>query len=320
LKAKLGEKTIIILIGLGALSCVYPFHFYIFRWWAHYAMQITLLYWALGLLFLVLRKERLMLYTFMITGFLCMYLKSMSNNGIEYPVKTNLPTVKIAHFNLSYIDDVPNFLYMLRQSNFDIVSAQETTPLWDKLLRDSLRQAYPYRCVISSMGLYGLGVYSKYPFTKCDTFYSGTIPNIVVHLKDELYSKQNIYIVSSYIAPPLYQSAYQDMQKQLKDIVLHLKKLDGAVITMGDYNLPPTATELALFRLKAHLNDSRRGYRPVHGDGHISLFEVPVDHLFYSKHFQCIDFQTIKGLKGERLGITGIYQFMQDSFYVGQKN
>jgi hypothetical protein len=58
----------------------------------------------------------------------------------------------------------------------------------------------------------------------------------------------------------------------------------------------------------------------VHGDGHISLFEVPVDHLFYSKHFQCIDFQTIKGLKGERLGITGIYQFMQDSFYVGQKN
>jgi endonuclease/exonuclease/phosphatase (EEP) superfamily protein YafD len=320
LKAKLGEKGIIILIGLGALSCVYPLHFYIFRWWAHYAMQITLLYWALGLLFLLFRKERLMLYTFMITGFLCMYLKSMSNSGIEYPVKTNLPTVKIAHFNLSYVDDAQSFLQMLRQTNLDIVSVQETTPIWDKIFRDSLRQAYPYRCGVSSMGLYGLGVYSKYPFTKCDTFYSGTIPNIVVHLKDELYSKQNIYIVSSYIAPPLYQSAYQDMQKQLKDIVLHIKKLDGAIITIGDYNLPPTSTELALFRFNAHLNDSRRGYRPVHGDGHISLFEVPLDHLFYSQHFQCIDFQTINGLKGERLGITGIYQFMQDSFYVGQKN
>jgi endonuclease/exonuclease/phosphatase (EEP) superfamily protein YafD len=320
LKAKLGEKGILILIGLGALSCVYPLHFYIFRWWAHYAMQITLLYWALGLVFLMFRKERLMLYTFMITGFLCMYLKSMSNSGLENPIKTNLPTVKMAHFNLSYVDDVPNFLNMLRQTHLDIVSVQETTPIWDKIFRDSLRQAYPYRCVISSMGLYGLGLYSKYPFTKCDTFYSGTIPNIVVHLKDELYSKQNIYIVSSYIAPPLYQSAYRDMQQQLKDIVLHIKQLKGAVITVGDYNLPPTATELALFRFNTHLNDSRRGYRPLHSNGHISIFEVPLDHLFYSNHFQCIDFQTINGLKGERLGITGIYQFMQDSFYVGQKN
>jgi endonuclease/exonuclease/phosphatase (EEP) superfamily protein YafD len=244
----------------------------------------------------------------------------MSNNVLENPVKTNLPTVKIAHFNLSYIDDVSNFIHLLRQKQFDIVSVQETTPIWDKIVRDSLRQAYPYRCLISSMGLYGIGVYSKYPFTKCDTFYSGTIPNIVVQLKDELYSKQNIYIVSSYIAPPLYQSAYRDMQQQLKDIALHIKKLNGAVITLGDYNLPPTSTELALLRLQAHLNDSRRGYRPLHSNGHISLFEVPLDHLFYSKHFQCIDFQTINGLKGERLGITGIYQFMQDSFYVTQKN
>jgi endonuclease/exonuclease/phosphatase (EEP) superfamily protein YafD len=318
LKAKLGENLLMILIGLGALSCVYPLHFYIFRWWAHYAMQISLLYWFLGIVFLMLRREKLMLYTFATTILLCMFLKSLSNTDIEFPTKTNLPTLKIAHFNLSYVEDVPNFLTSLRQTNADVVSVQETTPIWDKIFRDSLNRAYPYRCGITSLDLYGIGVYSKYPFIKCDTFYSGQIPNIVVHLRAD--SLHNIYIVSSYIAPPLYQSAYKAMLKQLKDIALHIKKLNGSVITVGDYNIPPTATDLVLFRYNAHLSDSRRGYRPIHGNGHISLLEVPLDHLFYSQHFQCIDFQTINGEKGERLGITGIYQFMQDSFYVKQKD
>jgi endonuclease/exonuclease/phosphatase (EEP) superfamily protein YafD len=320
LKAKLGEKILIILLGFGAFSCIYPAHFYIIRWWSHYAMQISLFYWALGLVFLVFRQHNLMLYTFVITAFLCMGLKIMSNKDIEYPEKTNMPTLKIAHFNLSYVEDVHYFVHLLRQTKLDVVSVQETTPIWDKIFRDSLQQAYPNHCVISSMGLYGIGVYSKYPFIKCDTFYSGAIPNIVVNLKSELYSKQNIHIVSSYIAPPLYQSAYKDMQKQLKDISLYIKKLNGAIITVGDYNLPPTSGELGLFRFGTDLNDSRHGYRPVQGNGMISLFEVPIDHLYYSKHFQCIDFQTINGFKGERIGITGVYQFMKDSFYVEQKN
>jgi endonuclease/exonuclease/phosphatase (EEP) superfamily protein YafD len=307
-------------LGLGVFCCLYPVHLFIFKWWAHYAMQITLGYWLLGLVFLCFKQERLMLYTFTVAAVLCIFLKVMSNVGIEYPPKTNAPALKIAHFNLSYIEDVPPFLHSLRQLNADLISVQETSPVWNKIFRDSLRRAYPYKCGVESLDLYGLAIYSKYPFVKCDTFYSGLIPNIVVQVKDTQYSKQNIYIVSSYIAPPLYQSAYQDMQKQLKNIALYIEKLKGAIITVGDYNIPPTSTELAFFRSSAKLNDSRRGYRPIHSDGHISLLEVPMDHLFYSYHFQCIDFQTINGIKGERLGISGIYQFMQDSIYAGKKN
>jgi endonuclease/exonuclease/phosphatase (EEP) superfamily protein YafD len=320
LKAKRGEKIVMILLGWGAFCCVYQVHFFIFKWWAHYAMQFTLGYWLLGLVFLCLNREVLMLYTFGVAAVLCMCLKFMSNVGIEYPTKTNAPTLKIAHFNLSYIEEVPPFLQTLRQINADLISVQETNPVWNKIFRDSLRRAYPYKCVVESLDLYSSGIYSKYPFVKCDTFYSGCIPNIVVQVRDTQYSKQNIYIVSSYIAPPVYSSAYQDMQTQLKDISSYIENLKGAIITVGDYNIPPTFTELAFFRYSAKLNDSRRGYRPIHSDGHISLLEVPMDHLFYSYHFQCIDFQTINGIKGERLGISGIYQFMQDSIYAGKKN
>jgi endonuclease/exonuclease/phosphatase (EEP) superfamily protein YafD len=163
-------------------------------------------------------------------------------------------------------------------------------------------------------GLYGIAILSKYPFVNCDTLYIAGIPNIVVCLKSRA-PETKIYIVDSYITPPLFTSAYETMQKQLAGISQYVSNLKYPVITLGDYNMEGTSSVIQDFREKAHLNDSRRGFRPVRNDGHISLFEVPMDHIFYSNHLNCIDFQTISGTAYERMGILGTYQINPDSLF-----
>jgi exonuclease III len=323
LKTSIREKLIIFLLILGFLGCIYPFHFKVYQYWARYAMQISLGYCFLGLIFLTLRRERLMLYTFGITGLLCAWLKVVSDGAMELPTRTNMPIIKLAHFNLSFIEQPTTFFHALRRANPDIISLQETSPIWNKMLKDSLRSVYPHTCQLANIGFYGISLYSKYRPMRCDTFYTeGQVPNLLLTFKDSIYSNRNIYIVCSYVAPPLYESAYRSMQRQLNQISEKVQQLrnHGAIITVGDYNVPSVANELVNFRSKARLSDSRRGFRPIQNDGSISLFEVPQDHILYSEHFQCVDFQTLSGMKGERLGILGVYQFKQDSAYVGKKD
>jgi endonuclease/exonuclease/phosphatase (EEP) superfamily protein YafD len=309
-----------LLLIVGAVLCVYTPNNILLKGWAAYSSQITMGYWLLGLFFLTLRLPRLTMASFICCAFLCIHLKSTTNPALQMPTKTGEPTLKVAQFNLSaHSGSFSSFLNVLRKTNADIVSIQDIGPGWVDVLEDSLQIMYPHQCSYESTSLYSLKVLSKYSFAICDTLFCDNIPNLILGFKDRTRAKSKpVYLISTYIAPPLFNSAFKQLQKQLDTIAFKIKSINAPTITVGDYNVPASANEVQQFRQMANLNDSRRGYRPSRADGHFSLLDVPTDHIFYTNHFNCIDFQTISGVESERLGIMGVYQFVQDSLIVNK--
>jgi endonuclease/exonuclease/phosphatase (EEP) superfamily protein YafD len=307
-----------LLLIVGAVLCVYTPDIVIFKNWAAYAAQISMSYWLLGLLFLALKQPRLTMISFICCAFLCIYLKSATNPALQLPTKTGEPTLKIAQFNLSaHAGDYNSFLNVLRKTNADVISVQEVEPYWANVLEDSLRIMYPHQCSYLSTNIYSLKVLSKYSFAVCDTLFCDKVPSLILGFRNRLKDKP-VYLISTYIEPPVFLSAYKRMQKQMDTIAFKIKSINAPTITVGDYNVASSTKEVQQFRQMANLNDSRRGYRPSRTDGHFSLFDVPTDHIFYTNHFNCIDFQTISGVESERLGIMGVYQFVQDSLIVNR--
>jgi endonuclease/exonuclease/phosphatase (EEP) superfamily protein YafD len=314
---KLLTSAVSLLLIVGAVLCVFTPNNILLKNWASYAAQITMGYWVLGLLFLALRQPRLTMYSFVCCAFLCIYLKSATNPALQLPTKTGEPTLKVAQFNLSaHTGDYSSFLNILRKTSADIISIQEVTPDWSHVLEDSLKM-YPHQCSYQSLDIYSLKVLSKHSFAICDTLFCDNVPSLILGFKNKPKDKP-VYIISTYIAPPLFTSAYKRLQKQLDTIAFKIKTINAPVITVGDYNIAASTNEIQQFRQMANLNDSRRGYRPSRADGHFSLLDVPTDHIFYTNHFNCIDFQTISGVESERLGIMGVYQFVQDSLIVNR--
>jgi endonuclease/exonuclease/phosphatase (EEP) superfamily protein YafD len=311
-------KLITIMLIIGVFFCIITPNFTIFKWWSRYAMQITIAYWVLGLAFLFLKHIRLTLVAFICTVFLCLHLRNTTNTALELPVKTNEPIISIAHFNLSSGTGTnQQTISAIKKINVDIVSLQEVTPEWEQLLQDSILCDYPYTCQVATLDFHSSKFYSKFKFASCDTFYAQGVPNLVIGFPN-MYNGGQLYIISSYIEPPLFEQAYLKMKTQLDTIASHVKRLKSPVITLGDYNIHAFSYEIQEFRKEASLQDSRRGYRPTRNDGRIALLEVPIDHIFYSNHFSCVEFQTISGSQTERLGIKGLYQFNKDSMFIAQ--
>ncbi len=311
--------AITIVLALGVFFCMYTPNYVVFNWWAKFAPQIAIGYWILGLLFLIIKSPRLTMVAFVSCAFLCLNLKNATNKAMAPAKVTSEPIIKIAQFNLNASNSSHyETINAIKKIGADVVSIQEVSLDWIIDLKDSLSNIYPYSCQINASDVYSMRLYSKYRFESCDTFYCDNIPNLVLGFKTQ-YSNKYVYIISSYIAPPLFSSAYVRMQSQLDTLASYVNSLKNPVITVGDYNIHGSSYEIQQFRRKANLNTSRRGYRPDRDNGHISFLEVPTDHIFYTNQMNCINFQTISGPHAERLGIQGSYQFSKDSMLLSLK-
>lgn len=303
-----------------ALLCIFQPEYLTLRGFTRYAPLITVGYWLLGLIFLALKQARLTMVSFICCGFLCLFLKGMSNSKVEKPVQTTALNISISQINLSLSNaSISETLESIKKTGAEVLSIQEVNYEWSHKLKDSLSTLYPFSCRVESADVYGIELFSKYPFATCDTFYSEDIPNLMISLK-KTPTSQPIYVISTYVAPPLFSMAYQVMQQQLQIVAEHVKSITYPVITLGEYNIEGSSWEIQQFRQQAGLLNSRRGFRPSRKDGVFDLTEVPTDHIFYTPQLECIYFETIVGKENKHLGITGTFQLSNMLSDVEKKN
>ena len=319
-KKRLFQRIIGSIMIFGAILCIYQPEYHALRVFTRYAPQITMGYWLLGLAFLVLKHARLTMLSFICCGFLCLFLKGMSDSKVEKSPQTNAQHISVAQINISLSNgNYSETLESIRKTAADVLSLQEVDFEWSHRLKDSLSNLYPFSCRVQRADIYGLELFSKYPFATCDTFYSEEIPNLIISLK-QTPTSHPIYVVSTYVAPPLFTSAYQLMQKQMHIIAEHVQCITDPLITMGDYNMEASSWEVQQFRREAGLLNSRRGFSPSRKDGHFDLTEVPTDHIFFTPQLECIYFETIIGKKDEHLGISGTFQLSNTLSNVEKKD
>lgn len=316
------ERMTAVLLLVGVMLCIYQPEYPIIKAWAKYSPLITIGYWFLGLLFLALRQNRLTMIAFICCGFMCIFLKNASNQALVQPTKTSEPMVKVAQFNLAAVNgNYEELVSKILQTDADVVSLQEVPITHQGWLEDTLKTVYPNPCRSASPDFRGILLLSKHKFISCDTIKSDNITNLSISIRTK-NSGRKFFVICTYLAPPFGATGYKTFRNQLDTVANYAKMLGEPYITVGDFNMEGSSYEIQQFRRATGIGDSRRGFQPMRQDGSLDLFEIPTDHVFYTPHFQCVDFQTISDSSKTHLGIVGTYQFQIDSIKnnVAKKN
>ncbi len=294
--------TFTLLIILGAIICIYTPNYLFIKIGTRFAGIFMLSYLALGLFFLVIKQPGLMMTSFICCAGLCIFLKNSSNSTLLHPIKTIGQVVNVAHFNMtSADDDLEAAVETILESNADLISVQDVTPEWKYLLNETLHEEYPYNTTIERLDPFGLAVYSKYPLISIDTFFSEGVPNLHGKLKMD---EKELDFFAVHTTPPLYNTAYTSMKKQISQLSGLTKLVENPVLIMGNFHAPPWWSEIQNFRSEANLEDSRISA----AIGISDIFQSPTDYILFSDQIKCVGFQNIYAPNQAQFGIQGSYQ------------
>jgi len=256
-------------------------------------------FFAVGIFSLLLKQENLMKGSFLAVAILAFMLRSSAVSpqieNIAVPVlidevKQSKP-ISISQYSTSNLltDGQPNIQTILK-SDANVLTIQGLTPDWADLLQDSLTAEYPYSYLFEDIGIHGLGVFSKTQLGSIDSFLIGDVVQVSACVSGHEFSPE-LTLVAVQTTPPVNTSSYQLMRAQLASLAAHIRRIEGPIVTIGDFNNMPWSNELRAFQQNANLQDSRRSQYPTYHQGAPHLFDRPVEHIFYSKDLQCLQYR-----------------------------
>lgn len=302
MRPKLIRNTTLQWLIIGFIAAVvilsmFPPDFNVTRKGANYAVHTMFACLFMGLFFLTIRQRRLMFTSFIACSILCLFLKNASNNTLTHPQKTIEEVFEISQFNASAFHENANAsIKSILEDNADVISINEISPDWGRVLKKDLKDAYPYQTIVYRMeDFLGLGIFSKQPFSVVDTFYHMDIPNLAIEISNGI---DDICLVSSFVYPEISSNDNKKVKAHFSALKDYMKEIELPVISVGDYNQVQWSTHLQDLKKTCMLNDSRR----------YQFFDNPTDHIFFSQHFNCVDFQIISNRFTSHLGVKGSYQ------------
>ena len=305
-------------ILIGVVLCVFPQLIPSLAWFSNYAIQLMLFYLFAGLVMLFLKRPSLTFAFFGGCALLCFFLKySVKSNGIERwrqnvilqqlpddPENPDFIKLNIAHVNLTNANERSEIVSASKAAQTDLFSVHEVTPDWNRWLRDSLSEIYPFSHTLVDIGIYGMAVYSKYEIVEIDTFYYEEIPNLT-----GLFAKDGemIRFISVHTLPALNSFSKRRLLEHMEVIGNFVNNTDEPILIFGDFNSVSWSEQIQHFLDKTKMMESRSGFMPFSTDGTFSFWDIPLDHIFFSKHWKCANFERLPGHLGQHLGISGEY-------------
>jgi endonuclease/exonuclease/phosphatase (EEP) superfamily protein YafD len=309
LNHKLLQVILSALIVSVAALCIFTPDIFVFKQGANFTVQIMFANLLLAMFFLILDQRRLMFISLAACGVLALYLKGETDQSLKFPSNNENPHISVAHIDLSLSEDFNEAMHTILIADVDLISFQEYTPIWDEYLSSELTTRYPYRVTMKRIDPYGKAIFSKFPLSDNDTMnFEGfdEIPSL--HTAVMINDYTEIHVISTHTVPPVNERAYERIRDYFHEIGIYVGKLEGPVITLGDFSLPGWSNEIKEFKEFANLSDSRRDVMLRSTGYPIFFFNIPIDHIFYSNDFECTAFNSISGDKSSHMGISGKYQ------------
>lgn len=298
-----------VLLVIGASLCIFTPDNLLFKWAANYANQIMFGYLLLGFFWMVIKQPRLMFVSFGCCAALCFFLNNtMDSPFTETDVRNNKSnSISVAHFSTSQsVKSISETIELIKNHNADLVSIQEIDHYWAAELTECMIDFYPSMVMLPDTGFSGLALLSKYPLESIDTFHFNGKPNLIGAVSTP-HNKLNL--LSAHTLPAKDNSSYNQLVAHLEVLSAKIKNFEAPYITLGEYNAVSWSNEITEFRNSSGLKDSRKGISPTFPNGQMDFMEIPVDHIFYSNHLRCLNFETLDGKETSHLGIMGLYEF-----------
>jgi len=303
------QYLLITILLFGVVECIFIPSYFAYYWARQFAVQLIFVYLGLGVLFLILKLQRLMIVSFVCSAAICLYLKFASNPLLIPDTKVvGMPTFSVSLLNLSISEpDISEAINTLKYLNPDVIALEEITPMWGDTLISVFSEAYPYKTLITNYNSLGVGFLSKCPIVKIDTLLFDNVPNLSIVVESKKLGKK-INLVEGRTEPPYSNNTYKRLGNHLDFLAQKITSLENNTIALGSFNVVTWSDEVVSFLTKTNMVDSRRGFMSTYPRAPFSLMTLPTDHVFLTKDLKCVQFNNINSKAENHLGLFAVFQ------------
>lgn len=255
---------------------------------SHFRVQYFLGLTALALLLLPMRQHKTAACfgVFAILNFLT--ILPLYFDGVDYTVGAE-PRLRAMLLNVNTrFGNVESVSNAITQYDPDILVLEEISNRWVEELRSTM-DAYPHSKVQPREDNFGIGLYSRLPFTRADIVYIGDakVPSIVAEIQT---GSANFTVIATHPLPPGGGSYSRWRNEQLDKIPDYVGKTDLPVLLLGDLNVTPWNHHFKQLLRRTGLKDSSqgRGVQPTWPTQNL-LLRIPIDHCLHSSEIKVVE-------------------------------
>ena len=217
------------------------------------------------------------------------------------PESTGKPVLTLLHANiLADNRDASPLLAHIEQERPDVVFIQELTDDHLQLL-DSLTTTYPYQLREPHSDPFGIGVWSKLPFSYATVVESPPLklPSLDVIVE---FDGGPLRLLSTHPVPPIGAGTSAERNRQLEFIAELARADDASTVVIGDLNITPWAAHYKAFEKETRLSNAQRGHgiKPT-WPLFLPLAMIPIDHALTSADLVATDVRTLRSVGSDHL-------------------
>ena len=258
---------------------------------SHFRVQYLLFLGTITLILLIGRRWK---------SALCFGFFAIINLSIVLPLyfggrsiyaNTTVPSLQamLINVNTDYGDRV-RIDNVVQQYDPDFVILEEINSQWLAELK-TIMISYPYVTARPRDDNFGIALYSKFPFSKSDIVYIGSVevPSIVA----EFQTKNGVFIlIATHPLPPTGKEYSYFRNEQLAELAKTIQEAAFPVLLLGDLNVSPWSHHFRRLLQSSGLEDSSkgRGIQPTWPSYNL-LFRIPIDHCLHSPEIQILNKQ-----------------------------
>ena len=191
---------------------------------------------------------------------------------------------------------VGSLLKMIEQTDPDMVLVMETNDWWMTALQP-LRRRYAHVQEYPVDNTYGMGLYSRYPWSDMEVKFlqHDSVPSF--HAKMQLPDGQSFYFHGVHPVPPVH-SKHPDNAGEKEEELIEVGRMvaqhEQPAVVAGDFNDVAWSNTSRLFQTEGQLNDIRVG-RGMYSsfDARSRIMRWPLDHVYVTPEFALADLQRL---------------------------
>ena len=201
---------------------------------------------------------------------------------------------------------VGTLVKMVEQTDPDIVLVMEINDWWMKALQP-LRRRYSYVQEYPLGNTYGMGLYSRYPWTNMQVKFlqHDSVPSF--HTEMQLPDGQSFYFHGVHPVPPV-RSKYPDNAGEKEEELIEVGRMvaqhEQPAVVAGDFNDVAWSNTSRLFQTEGQLNDIRVG-RGMYSsfDARSRIMRWPLDHVYVTEDFALAEMKRLSDFGSDHFPI-----------------
>ena len=264
---------------------------------------VLIAYLLVTALFIFFLKAKGSSRTIFLTGVLCCSIRAAFIYGPYYlsipkaPL-AGAPLYKVIFAN-KYVenDDTEWIGKVVHQEDPDFFILAETND--EYIDRTPLKNLFPYRISVPDQDVWGMNLFSKYPFLpSTETTVGADVHPVITTafmIKDEADNPTRLNVIGCHVPPPVNGSSWHQAHLITRRISTPIRHSQEPWLIAGDFNSAPAGNIFQSFLKTARVTDLFWGFG-LHPTWNVKMWylKTTIDHIFGSERVHSVDSRTIE--------------------------